>query len=148
MRRSLILVLALCILAAIIGCEKATNNAEQSDSIVAWQCITEPDVFITIQADIAAETYCGLSTTTETAPVSMETSALYEMLSDGHWKGLTELPPQLGPSPPLWNNLGNRYSDIIEGVWINGSTTVSMRVHGTLPEHSAIHKVDLEPTTE
>ena len=149
MRQSLTLILALCILAAIVGCEKATNESlvvTQCEAAV-YQCLTEPDISVALVDCNSGKIYVELYVGDEAGAFVVNSTDIVGMLSDGCWKYVGDKPPRLGPPPSSWY-IGELSDRLTMGIRINGSFQIPMHLFAELPEHDEIHITILQRTTE
>jgi len=141
MRTLVILLLAAMIFTIVTGCDEVANEPTITSNVPVWQCISDPDIFLTFVECVGPYSYCEVRTDVGVGTVSLLTNDVLAMVNDGCWKRVSDTEPLCGPPPPGWNDL--RYSDRVEGIMINGSTQTPMFIHSPLPIHDAIHIEEL-----
>lgn len=143
--RNLFLILAVCVLVAVVGCDTTGTESGNIGTVDTWQCVLHSELSVAVIAANDSSSYCEVRANDSVGTVSFLTSDLLNMFKDGHWLQVEDTGPMLGPPPPNW--LNSRLSDKpdMEGVRINGSTQMPGRVYRPLPVHDQIHVSDLFP---
>lgn len=139
MKRTCLFLLSLLLIAAISGCGESPNGNENGYTIegTIHQCISEPDIHIAVVSEVGDKICCNIHTPNGAGQYIYNRSDLIDMLSDGHWKDVTNDNPNLGPPPPT---LGTSYTDRpdVHGTRLNGSALVQVHVVVPVPKHRAI----------
>ncbi len=142
--RTLILILAVCVLVTVVGCDTTGPESGNIGTVDTWECVSHSEISVAV---IAANdfSYCEVRANDSVGTVSFLTSDLSNMLKDGHWLQVEDTGPMLGPPPPGWGNTNLSDKPDLDGVRIDGSTQMPGRVYKPLPVHDQIHVSDLLP---
>ena len=142
--RSLILILAVCVLVVVVGCDTTGTESGNIGTVDTWQCVSEPEIFVAVIAANDFSSYCEVRANDSVGTVSFLTSDLSNMFKDGRWLQVEDTGPMLGPPPPGW--LNTNLSDKPEtDIRINGSIQMPGRVYKPLPVHDQIDVTSLVP---
>lgn len=133
MKRTMILIL--CLVAMLCGCQTFTSEVGTSIDAGSWQCRDAPDIHIRLIDYTDEYAFCEISAGLEVGSGAMSVIQFANMVNDGHWDRIPTGEPMLGPPPPNWNT---GISDKLEWVRINGSDAIPMFVHTLLPVHNVI----------
>lgn len=142
--RHLSLILAVCMLAAVVGCDDGAIEPSKRLGVETWQCVHEADISIAVIVRSEHRVYVEVRAESVAGAVSFLNDDLSAMLKDGHWLQVEDTKPLLGPPLPGWFDMG--VSDKVDmGVRIDGSNTTRGRVHKPLPVHDEIKVTNQAP---
>ena len=145
--RSLILILAVSVLAVVVGCDSTGIESSNIRTVDTWQCVSDPEICIAVIAANDFFSYCEVRADDSVGTVEFLTADLSNMFKDGRWLQVEDSGPMLGPPPPGW--LKSEVSDkpALDGIRIDGSIQMPGRVYKPVPVHEEIHVSDLVPMT-
>lgn len=143
--RYLSFILAVCVLAAVVGCDNGGIAPSKRLDVETWRCVHEADIAIAVIVRSEGRVYVEVRADTVAGAVSFLNDDLSAMLKDGHWQQIEDTKPLLGPPPPGWNNMAVADKLPWGGVRINGSEQMPGLVYEALPVHDEIEAVDLFP---
>lgn len=143
--RSLILILAVCVLAVVVGCDTTGTESGSIGTVDTWQCVSHTEIVVAVIAANDFFSYCEVRADDSVGTVEFLTADLSNMFKDGRWLQVEDTGPMLGPPPPGW--LKSEVSDKpdLDGIRIDGSTQMPGRVYKPLPVHDEIRVSDLIP---
>jgi hypothetical protein len=143
--RHLILILSVCMLIAVVGCDTTGPESGSIGSGDTWQCVSHSELSVAVVAVNGFFSYCEVRADGHIGSVEYLTADLSNMFKDGCWSQIHDTQPVLGPPPPTWCNTGLSDKPDLESIRINGSCEMPCRVYTPLPVHDEIHVRDLCP---
>jgi hypothetical protein len=142
--RYLSLILAVIMIAAVVGCDNGGIEPSKRLDVETWQCVHYTEISIAVIAREQDKVYCEVRVDAEAGAVLLYDDDLVSLLKDGHWQQVEDTKPLLDPPPPGWWNMG--VSDRVDmGVRIDGSNETRGRVHKPLPVHDQIQVTNHAP---
>ena len=143
--RTLILILAVCVLAVVVGCDTTGTESGNIGTLDTWQCVSHAEIVVALIAANDFFSYCEVRADDSVGTVEFLTADLSNMFKDGRWLQVEDTGPMLGPPPPGWSSRKVSDKPDLDAIRIDGSTQMPGRVYKPLPVHDEIRVSDLIP---